>query len=222
MLVVRQRMCYHRGRELKGLTGVAWHAPNHPRQALTRLEGTPNSHQYTGVPLWKSPSIDDVSLHIASHCFDLVGHTERRPPMKRSSYGERDYAFGQMMLTLRTNIGLTQAGLAELLGISWRAVAAWEAGSSYPKAERLKQLITIAVRQHAFAAGREAEEIRALWKAAHTKVLLDEAWLRDLLAPPAPVPLFPQAAPPVAHAPEAPAALRRVDWVGALDTSHFA
>src|SRR5437588_316423 len=115
--------------------------------------------------------------------------------MKRSPYRERDHAFGRLMLTLRTHIGQTQAGLAELLGISWRAVAAWEAGSSYPKAERIKQLITIAVRQHAFAAGHEAEEIRALWKAAHTKVLLDEAWLRDLLAPPAPVPLFPQTAP---------------------------
>ena len=36
--------------------------------------------------------------------------------MKRYSYGERDYTFGQMMLTLRTNIGLTQAGLAEQMG----------------------------------------------------------------------------------------------------------
>ena len=35
--------------------------------------------------------------------------------MKRSSYAERDYAFGQAMLTLRTNIGLAQAGLADLL-----------------------------------------------------------------------------------------------------------
>jgi transcriptional regulator with XRE-family HTH domain len=39
--------------------------------------------------------------------------------MKRSSYGEQDYAFGQAMLTLRTTIGLTQAGLAELLGVSF-------------------------------------------------------------------------------------------------------
>jgi hypothetical protein len=38
--------------------------------------------------------------------------------MKRYSYGERDYTFGQMMLTLRTNIGLTQAGLAEQIGRS--------------------------------------------------------------------------------------------------------
>jgi transcriptional regulator with XRE-family HTH domain len=61
--------------------------------------------------------------------------------VKRYSYSERDYAFGQLMLTLRTSIGLTQAGLADLLGVSRRAVAEWEAGSSYPKAEHLKQLV---------------------------------------------------------------------------------
>ena len=81
--------------------------------------------------------------------------------MKRYSYRERDYAFGQ--LTLRITIGLTQAGLADRLGISRRAVAEWEGGLSYPKAERLKQLITLGVQQKAFPAGREAEEIRALW-----------------------------------------------------------
>jgi hypothetical protein len=32
--------------------------------------------------------------------------------MKRSSYGERDYVFGQTMLVLRTSLGLTQAGMA--------------------------------------------------------------------------------------------------------------
>ena len=31
--------------------------------------------------------------------------------MKRSFYREADYVFGQAMLTLRTSIGLTQAGL---------------------------------------------------------------------------------------------------------------
>ena len=55
--------------------------------------------------------------------------------MKRFSYRERDNAFGQAMLTLRTSIGLTQAGLADLLGVSRRAVGEWEAGSSYLKAE---------------------------------------------------------------------------------------
>src|SRR2546423_14059842 len=90
------------------------------------------------------------------------------------------------MLTLRTTIGLTQAGLADVLGISRRAVAEWEAGSSYPKAERLKQLITLGMQQHAFPAGHEAEEIRTLWRAAHQKILLDELWLDGLLGAPRP------------------------------------
>ena len=78
--------------------------------------------------------------------------------MKRSSYGERDSAFGQMMLTLRTSLGLTQAQLDERLGVSRRAVAEWEEGGNYPKAEHLKELITLGVRASAFPAGREAEE----------------------------------------------------------------
>ena len=102
--------------------------------------------------------------------------------MKRYSYGEQDYAFGQAMLTLRTNIGLTQAGLAELLGVSRRAVGKWEAGGAYPKAEHLKALLAFAVKQQAFDAGHEEEEIRAFWKAAHQKVLLDKSWLSTLLS----------------------------------------
>ncbi|TMB77757.1 MAG: hypothetical protein E6J48_12865 [Chloroflexi bacterium] len=47
--------------------------------------------------------------------------------MKRFSYGERDYAFGQRMLTLRTTIGLTQANVAQHLGVSRKAVGGWEA-----------------------------------------------------------------------------------------------
>src|SRR5438309_84230 len=110
-----------------------------------------------------------------------VGHAERSTLMKRSSYGERDYAFGQTMLALRTSLGLTQAGMAEHLGVSRRAVGEWEAGNSYPKAEHLKALLALAVGQQAFPAGREEEEIRAFWHAAHQKVLLDERWLQELL-----------------------------------------
>src|SRR5437016_6922782 len=146
----------------------------------------------------------------------------RRSLVKRHVYRERDYAFAQLVLTLRTAIGLTQTGLAERLGASRRAVAEWEGGLSYPKAERLKQLITLGMQQQAFAAGREEEEIRALWKAAHQKVLLDEAWLCDLLALPAPVPLSPPHGTPAAQAAAEQAASRRVNLVEALDVSHFA
>ncbi len=147
--------------------------------------------------------------------------------MKRSSYGERDYAFGQAILTLRTAIGLTQADLAEFLGVSRKAVGGWESGGSYPKAEHLKALLTLAVQQGTtFPAGREAEEIRAFWKAAHQKVLLDESWLSALLSqhhrplermmPPS-IDVTGDATPALA----APASGPRVEWGEALDVPSF-
>ena len=93
--------------------------------------------------------------------------------MKRSSYREHDYEFGQLMLTLRSAIGLTQAGLAQALGVSRRSVADWEAGNKHPKAAHLKQFIALAVTHQAFQVGHEADDIRALWKAAHQKELLN-------------------------------------------------
>jgi hypothetical protein len=77
--------------------------------------------------------------------------------MKRYSYSERAYSFGQRMLTLRINIGLLQ----DFLGLC--------------------------VQQRVFAPGREEAEIRALWEAAHQKVLLDEVWLSALLKEPSPL-----------------------------------
>src|SRR5439155_9756794 len=46
----------------------------------------------------------------------------------------------------------------------------------------LKHFILLGVRASAFAAGHEAEEIRALWQAARQKVQLDEPWLSTLLS----------------------------------------
>ncbi len=103
--------------------------------------------------------------------------------MKESSYRDRDYAFGQVILTLRTRLGLTQTELANELGVTRRAVGDWEAGLTYPKAEHLKQFVVLAIERQAFPVGREAEEVRVLWQAARQKVLLDEAWLAALLPP---------------------------------------
>src|SRR5215469_16408273 len=111
----------------------------------------------------------------------------RKSLVNRYSYRERDYAFAQLMLTLRTTLDLTQAELAERLGVTRRVVADWEGGLSYPKAERLLRLIELGVRASAFPAGREDEDIRAFWRAAHQKVLLDEAWLQGLIIPPVPI-----------------------------------
>ena len=144
--------------------------------------------------------------------------------MKRSSYGERDNAFGQRMLRQRTSIGLTQAGLAELLGVSRQALGEWESGSSYPKAEHLKHVIALGVRASAFAAGREAEEVRALWRAAHQKVLLDELWLQGLLSqqasPLVEVTVEQTRSADLLRAPQA-SGEPRVDWGEALDVPTF-
>jgi WD40 repeat protein/transcriptional regulator with XRE-family HTH domain len=103
--------------------------------------------------------------------------------MSTYSYSERDYTFGQSIATLRTALGLTQAELAQILHVSRRAVGSWETGASYPKAEHLKMLIELCIKKHTFfSTGHEAEEIRALWKAAHQKVLVDEQWLSTLLS----------------------------------------
>src|SRR2546425_10267569 len=104
-----------------------------------------------------------ISLPLTSTCF--VSWRVRRKGarlVRRSSYRERDYAFGELILSLRSAIGLTQAGLSDHLGISKKAVGEWEAGSSYPKATHLKALIALAVKEQVFAFGHEAEEIRAL------------------------------------------------------------
>src|SRR5215813_1599940 len=101
---------------------------------------------------------------------------ERTMSMK-TSYRELDYESGKAIQTLRGRIGLTQAGLAEHLGVSKRTVSEWEAGGSSLKEERLKALIALAVRSQAFPKGTEAEEIHALWKITRQKRLLDEHWL---------------------------------------------
>jgi len=103
--------------------------------------------------------------------------------MKGMPYRNHDYAFGKAVLALRLKIRLTQAGLADLLGISRRAVGAWEAGSNYPKIEQLKKLVALGIEQHAFSTGHEVEEVQALWQASHQRVPLDEAWLNELLGP---------------------------------------
>src|SRR6266487_643638 len=225
-----------------------WSFTTFPRPSTQRgpASGVSNTDQYTGSAWGLQPPQGDMLL---PYCFTLLARCWRvtgkakRTPMPRHSYRERDYTFGQAMLTLRTSIGLTQAGLAALLGISRRAVAEWEGGSNYPKAEHLQHVLELCVQQQVFEPGREAEEIRALWKMAHQRVLLDEGWLAAVLtrpsappvpveeaggaaavgqASPAPVQLSPPAQTPVAHAGEEPAASPRVDWIGALDVSHFA
>ncbi len=144
--------------------------------------------------------------------------------MKGSSYRNRDYAFGQTILTLRTTIGLTQVVLAEHLGVTRKAVGGWESGLTYPKAEHLKAFMILAIEQRAWPFGHEEEEIHAFWQAAHQKEPLDETWLATLLsrAKASPVSLS------VAKTSDAARALaplsggeQRIDWGDAPDVASF-
>ena len=144
--------------------------------------------------------------------------------MARSFYSKQDYAFGQAMLMLRTRIGLTQADLGKLLGVSRKTVSRWEVGSSYPNADHLQTMLAFAVSQHVFPAGHEEEEIKAFWRTAHQKVLLDERWLQEVLRQQAPplVPAFIQRN----HTSEEVSILPvssglRVDWDDSLDVQTF-
>src|SRR2546421_242763 len=228
LLVIHLKICYHTRVKSEGESGVSRHCPDPPQPTWTSLERIQQLEVY-----WEDRGKSaSIRCHVTSHHFPStawrrwVTRQERSARMKRSSYGERDYGFGQAMLTLRSAIGLTQAGLAEFLGISRKAVGGWESGGSYPKAEHLKALLMLAVQQGTFPAGREAEEIRAFWKAAHQKVLLDESWLSALLSqhprplermvPPS-IEVIGDATPALA----APASGPRVEWSEALDVPTF-
>lgn len=75
--------------------------------------------------------------------------------MKQPPNSRRDAARGQAILSLRYKVGLIQAELANYLGVSRRAVAAWEMGASAPNSNNLKQLTALAVERVAFRAGHE-------------------------------------------------------------------
>lgn len=51
-----------------------------------------------------------------------------------------DYTFGNRILRARTQLGLSQAGLADMLGVTNKAVSKWETGKSKPTTNTLKKL----------------------------------------------------------------------------------
>ena len=54
-----------------------------------------------------------------------------------------DYKFGEYIYKLRTEKSLSQTKLAELLGVSDKAVSKWENGKSKPQVEMLKKLAIV-------------------------------------------------------------------------------
>src|SRR5205085_8907275 len=151
-----------------------------------------------------------------------LGRRVRRPPSARGhgaglSRGgrmpstrfeeARDYAFADQALALRARVRLTQRELAARLGVSARAIGAWEAGLSYPTAARLKDLLALYLERGAFLAGREAEEAAALWASVRAKAPrrtgpFDRSWfasLRSAAGGAEPAAALPPAAAPPRH-----------------------
>lgn len=54
-----------------------------------------------------------------------------------------DYAFGNKILELRTQLKLSQAELAEMLGVTDKAVSKWETGKSKPTTNVIRKLSAI-------------------------------------------------------------------------------
>ena len=70
-----------------------------------------------------------------------------------------DYNFGNFVCHLREKQGMTQAELAQRLGVTPAAISKWENGSSKPRVEALFQLAEIlGVRAEELMAGRYLEE----------------------------------------------------------------
>ncbi len=91
-------------------------------------------------------------------------------------------------LALRERAGVTQKELAALLSVSDRSIQAWEAGLSYPGAERLKQLIGFYLERGVLAAHHEEEDAEALWaivceKASRRTMPFDRIFWFALAAP---------------------------------------
>ncbi len=133
-------------------------------------------------------------------------------------YKVTDYRFGQMILSLREKIGLTQMEVADALSVSRRTIQNWEGGTTFPDAVHLKKLIAFYLEQGSFTRGLESDEAAAVWtqadeSAARRKSLFDTHWFKDLLqrqAKPAGSSSVPGKERPGSHAP-------RIDWGDAPD-----
>jgi len=54
-----------------------------------------------------------------------------------------DYAFGNKLLEMRTQRGLSQTELARMLGVTNKAVSKWETGKSKPTTNVIRKLAAL-------------------------------------------------------------------------------
>src|SRR5215471_533001 len=99
--------------------------------------------------------------------------------------------FRSLLLRHRGRTGLTQRDLAARAGVHMRSVQFWEAGVSYPTAERLQALIRAFLEMRGLTPGHELPEARELWsaverEASRMRTPFDEEWFAVALATHAP------------------------------------
>ena len=100
---------------------------------------------------------------------------------------QAEESFCGLLLRHRGRTGLTQAQLAERLGIHRRSVQDWEAGVNYPSAERLQALVRVLLEAGGLSAGQEANEAHVFWaaaerEAARMRTPFDAVWFGQLLS----------------------------------------
>ena len=96
-------------------------------------------------------------------------------------------SFAGLLLRYRGRARLTQRDMADRLTAGRRTVQEWEAGVSYPSAERLQALIRVLLEVSGLGVGHEREEAEALWaavlhEAPRMHPQFDQAWFGRLLA----------------------------------------
>src|SRR5260370_22655210 len=113
-VAIHLKICYHTRMKSKGESGVSRHSPDPPQPAWTRVE------RIQHLPVYRECLGKSVSIRwqITSHHFPFlvslleVARQGRSALMKRVPYRVPHYAFGQTLLTLRTNNALTQRRLS--------------------------------------------------------------------------------------------------------------
>jgi transcriptional regulator with XRE-family HTH domain len=141
--------------------------------------------------------------------------------------GER---FAGLLLRCRGRTHFTQSQLASRTGVHMRSLQSWEAGVSYPSADRLQALISAFLETGGLAPGRETTEAEGLWEAAlreapRMAVPFDPEWFHVLLtgrSSAAGGATYPIKRAPAAHlhtVEAAAGAAHREDWADAPDVS---
>ncbi|MCB0209161.1 MAG: tetratricopeptide repeat protein, partial [Anaerolineae bacterium] len=107
----------------------------------------------------------------------------------KQTYPIRNYTIGQYLLTLRSRAQLTQAALADRVGVHRRSVQKWESGETYPTVDNLRTLIAVLLPLNAFTPGQEHAEAVDLWQkvsesAPQPLPFFDTVWFNRLLIDP--------------------------------------